>query len=99
MSKPHSGTIFAHWKLSMPATLTARVDLLLRNPLTNKPAYGERSRITATMWEDYLARLGGKENAEGVVLPLPNIPGVVFEIDGRKLTFDDIHAAINKEAA
>lgn len=83
----------------MPATLTARVDLLLRNPLTNKPAYGERSRITATMWEDYLARLSGQEDGGGVVLPLPNIPAVRFNIDGRLVTYDEIASAIKEAKA
>lgn len=93
--------MLAEWKLSIPAPLAARVDLLLLNPLTNKPRYGERSKITALFWEEYLSHMGTSSGSNRVILPLPNLPEVSFIIEGRSFTYAELAAltAVSKEAA
>lgn len=98
MSKPRSTAILTEWKLSIPASLASRVDLLLLNPLTNKPRYGERSKITALFWETYLSQMSAREAPNGtMILPLPNIPEALFVINGKSFTFDELASAVNAE--
>jgi hypothetical protein len=48
------------WKIPLPATLAGTVEFLLLDPVTNKPRYGERSRLVAALLADWCAEQGRK---------------------------------------
>lgn len=82
----------------MPATLTARVELLLHDPLTQKAKHGERARITTQLWEDYLARVSGVSNEGQTVITLPRLEDALFELEGFKLTYTQLLEAFKPKA-
>jgi len=97
LSRPRNPTLMAAWKLYMPATLTARVELLLLDPLTNKAKHGERARITSMLWEQYLAQIAGTSENGTTLIALPRLPEAIFELEGVKLEYAEL-VRIVKEA-
>jgi hypothetical protein len=96
MSRRRASSLRANWKLSLPAPLAARIDLLLLDPLTSKPKYAERARITTQLWEDYLNRLMNEayHSSEGTLhIPLPDAPHLRFEIAGHPFTLSELEEA------
>lgn len=73
--RPRNPELRADVKLSMPASLVAEVDLLLVDPLTKKPKYGARSKLTAALWQNWLAHMKG-DNPQS---PAPTIEQLVTE--------------------
>lgn len=59
--RPRKPYIRAEFKVSLPAALVAEVDILLNDPLTNRPKYGARARLVESLLRAYLARLKGQE--------------------------------------
>lgn len=90
MPRPRNATLSAAWKLYMPAPLTARVELLLRDPMTNKPKHGERARLTAVLWEDYLRRISGYGVGDKTVIPLPELDDAVYLFAGVEFTLEQL---------
>jgi len=64
--RPRSPYLRADMKLSLPAAISAEIDLMLENPLTRKPHYGARSRLTEKLYEIWLANVRGE--------PVPPFP-------------------------
>lgn len=56
--RPLNPHLRAEWKLSVRATIAARVDLLLEDPVTRKPKYGARSKLIEGLLEQWLADQG-----------------------------------------
>jgi len=97
LPRPRNPDLRTNWKLSMPAPIAARVDLLLLDPLTGKPKYAERSRITAALWEQYLAQLSPSAdtaNADTVKLLLPKTDHVLFCIGDRLYSYEQLANAL-----
>lgn len=46
-----------NWALSIPTSVAAKTDLLLLDPLTNKPRYGSRSKLVTTLLRDHFRKL------------------------------------------
>lgn len=78
----------------MPATLTSRVELLLFDPLTNKPKHGERARITTQLWEEYLERIKGVDAVDGKLLTIPRLEDATYEFEGFTLSYTDLLSII-----
>lgn len=68
MARPRNAHLSATWKLSIPATTAARVDVLFEDPLTGRPKYGARGRLIDALLCRYLAELNGET--------LPPIPSL-----------------------
>lgn len=68
MSRPRSPHLRADWKLSLPAPIAASVDLMLFDPLAQKPRYGARSLLVAALLRRWMAEQNGD--------PLPPVPSV-----------------------
>ncbi len=68
MSRPRAPYIRADYKLSIPAELAGRIDLTLEDPLTHKPKYGARARLTEKLYRIWLAHVNGD--------PVPPFPSV-----------------------
>lgn len=68
LGKPRKPYLRVDWKLSLPAHLAGRVDLLLVDPLTGKPKYGARSRLSEQLYEHWLAIIEGRDPP-----PLPDL--------------------------
>ena len=58
--RPQSAELRADWKLSLPASVAAEVDLLLEDPLTRKPKYGARSSLVEAMLRNWIALMKGQ---------------------------------------
>lgn len=56
------------WKVSLPAPLTAEIDLMLSNPATHRLKYGARSRLVEALLRRWLAEVRGE--------PPNTVPGV-----------------------
>lgn len=46
---------YVQWKISVPATLAARIENLHFDPTHQKPKYAERSRLICDLLQQYLA--------------------------------------------
>lgn len=66
MGKPRSAVLRAEVKLSLPAPLVAEMDLLLEDPLTQKPKYGARSRLIESLLRNWLATVRGEAEASQI---------------------------------
>lgn len=55
MARPFNPDLTKNWKVCLPAPLAARVELALFNPVTKKPAYGDRGKVIAEALEIWLA--------------------------------------------
>lgn len=52
-----------NWKLSLPQSVTAPINLLLSDPLTGLPKYGARSRLVERLLREWLEKQAkGEEN-------------------------------------
>ena len=51
------------WKIPLPATLAGAVEFELLDKFTNKPRYGERSRLIAHLLSEWLAARKGRRIA------------------------------------
>lgn len=54
------------WKLNISATVAGKIEFMLTDPITKKPIYGSRIKLTEALFEYWLAREEGR--------PLPPIP-------------------------
>ena len=52
--KPHADPP-VEWKISIPQSIAAPVELILSDPLTGKPKHGARSRLLAELLNNWLA--------------------------------------------
>jgi len=57
-SKVAASELRVEWKISLPATLAARIELLLLDPGKLKPEYGARSRLIVELLENWLDERG-----------------------------------------
>jgi hypothetical protein len=62
VGKPRKPYLRADWKLSLPAELAARVDLMLEDPLTRKPKYAARARLAEALFRRWIAESTGDGN-------------------------------------
>lgn len=46
------------WKLRIPSSVASAISDLILDPLTGKPAHGERSKLTEKLYRDYLKSRG-----------------------------------------
>lgn len=98
--RPRNHTLHRAAKFYLPAPLLARFDLLTMDPLTSRPKYGEQGAIVAQLLEAYLDTFSLVENTpRETVLPLPEAGHFRFVIDGRRLTLDEIRAALARRPA
>lgn len=67
MPRPRLNELRADWKLSLPAPTAAQADLLLEDPLTQKPRYGSRSKLVNALLLRWFAEVRGDQN-------LPSVP-------------------------
>ncbi len=44
------------WKLSLPTSLAAAVDLYFYDPVRGRPSYGERSKLVTMLLEHWLKK-------------------------------------------
>jgi hypothetical protein len=54
MARPFNPDLTKNWKVCLPAPLAARVELALFDKNTKKPAYGDRGKVIAEMFELWL---------------------------------------------
>ena len=59
VGKPRKPYLRADWKLSLPAELAARIDLMLEDPLTRKPKYAARARLVEGLLRRWIAETAG----------------------------------------
>mgnify|MGYP001590466165 CR=1 FL=1 len=60
MSRPRVPYLRVDYKLSIPAELAARIDLVLEDPLTRRPKYGARSKLGEALFRNWLASVTGE---------------------------------------
>lgn len=60
--KPHADPP-TEWKVSIPTSIAAKVELLLTDPYTGKPEHGARSRLLTQLLVNWLANKE-KENTQ-----------------------------------
>lgn len=100
MPRPRNPTLMSAWKLYMPAPLTSRVELLLFDPLTRKPKHGERARITAMLWEEYLTKVRGYGTTDdNILIFLPELHNAIYEFQGTRLTYTDLSSLVKEHEA
>lgn len=58
MPRDNSGELRTEWKISLPATLAALVELTLLDPTSSKPKYGARSALISDLLRDHVERRG-----------------------------------------
>jgi hypothetical protein len=61
VGKPRKPYLRADWKLSLPAELAARIDLMLEDPLTRKPKYAARARLAEALFRRWIAESTGED--------------------------------------
>lgn len=49
----------SEWKLSLPSSITAPVELILSDPLTGRPKHGARARLVAKLLKEWLEEQSG----------------------------------------
>lgn len=69
MNKRNDSDLIRSWKITLPATLTGRVEYMLLSPVHQKPIYGARARLIEGLLEHWVAVESGNE----VVPPLPSL--------------------------
>lgn len=52
--KPHADPP-VEWKVSIPSSIAAPVELILTDPLTGKPRHGARAKLIAELLNNWLA--------------------------------------------
>jgi hypothetical protein len=55
VGRPLNPDLTKNWKVSLPATLAGTVEFYLFDHLHNKPTYGARARLIATLLEQWVA--------------------------------------------
>jgi hypothetical protein len=68
VGKPRKPYLRADWKLSLPAELAARIDLMLEDPLTRKPKYAARARLAEALFRRWIAESTGEPSG-----PVPSL--------------------------
>lgn len=56
MARPFNPDITIDWKITLPAPIAGRVRHLLLDTTTGKASYGSRSKIIASLLEEWIAR-------------------------------------------
>jgi hypothetical protein len=69
MARPLNPDLSKPWKLNMPATVAGKVEYTLLDPIHQKPMYGARVRLVASLLEWWLARESGHPH-------LPHVPSI-----------------------
>jgi hypothetical protein len=54
MKKPPGSEPTVNWKIRVPASTAAQIELLVMDPLTRKPSYGKRSELVSELLRNYL---------------------------------------------
>lgn len=54
MGRPMNPDLTKNWKISLPATLAGTVEFYLFDNLHNKPLYGSRARLIASLLERWV---------------------------------------------
>lgn len=62
MAKP-VGELLTEWKISLPATLAAEIEILLLDAAKGKARYGARSALITSLLRQFVAQQG-EENAD-----------------------------------
>jgi len=62
------------WKLYMPISVTAPLEVLLIDPVTKKPKYGARSQLVANLLRRYLYEIGWYDSDVPIVKRKPLTP-------------------------
>lgn len=60
MPRPPNDDLTKPWKVNMPATLAGKVEYLLLDPIHQKPMYGARGELIASLLEFWLSREEGR---------------------------------------
>lgn len=68
MARPRHPYIRAELKVSIPAALLAELDLMLLDPITQKPRYSARSTLIATLLTNWVAKEKGRSE-----IPVPSL--------------------------
>lgn len=55
MGRPFNTELIKNWKLSLRASLAARVELALWDKINKKPEYGKRAELIEALLEEWLA--------------------------------------------
>lgn len=66
MSQRRAPEPYVQWKVSVPATTAARVELVFLNPVLQKAEYGSRSHLITTLLNDWLEKY---EQSNGKIIP------------------------------
>lgn len=53
--------LIVKWKVNIPATTAGRVELMLLDPVLNKPIYAARSKLIEALLENWIAQQSGSE--------------------------------------
>lgn len=72
--RPNSDFI-APWKVNLPATLAAQVEMRLFDDLTKKPRYGARAKLLEQLLVYWLARENG--TPEDQLPPFPSMSTIM----------------------
>lgn len=67
MPRPRYTVPRAEWKLHLPLDLAAEVELLLLDPLREKPKYGARNALVERLLREWLA---SRRRGDKVIAPL-----------------------------
>jgi hypothetical protein len=46
------------WKIRVPASVAAHIELMVMDPITRKPSYGKRSELIASLLRQHLKNVG-----------------------------------------
>lgn len=68
MTKRFTADLIRPWKITLPAALAGRVELMLLSPIHQRPIYGARARLIEQLLEYWVAKESGS--------PLPRLPSV-----------------------
>lgn len=96
MARPRKPYIRTTWKLSLPAHIAAAVDMLLFNPLTNKPQYGDRSTIVAQLLQEWLDRMKPEmTDAQGRIrVQLATADHIRYVVGEQEFSYDQLVSAL-----
>ena len=67
MPRDTSGELRTEWKISLPATLAALIEVSLLDPITGRSRYGSRSNLIAALLTEHLNAQGMSHQPTEVV--------------------------------
>lgn len=57
MPRKRSEVTKVHWKITIPSPLSARVEILIFDPVTKKPAYGKRAVLVERLLSEFMRKV------------------------------------------